>query len=354
MKAQIFQKYHSKENVVTANLMFFLERVKYMSSSTYYGIIEEWFDGQEDLTERIKVQEGENKKNGGSIPDAIIKQESYKIVIETKLNSKFNDKQLKGHLESFGNEDHKLLLTVDPKHISEKNKSKIEKLIEEYEKNSSSGVTYKHVTFRDIVERLDEMVPQYQFELKDLIEDYRRYCIEDKLIGNTETLMRAVPAGGTFNFSFENGVYYKKYTGYREVSYVGLYKEKSIRAIGKVKVIIEAEIDKEKKIVTTRRYSPTKGELDKDILKDEKEKIYDEKEKIYRSIEDAEKRGWDLSQKHVYYMVEEFVQCDFKKESKGGMQGFRYMDLQDIKGIKEKKEDSLESIIEILNMSSWE
>lgn len=43
MSTQIFQQYHSKENVVTANLMFFLERVKHISISTYYSFIEELF-----------------------------------------------------------------------------------------------------------------------------------------------------------------------------------------------------------------------------------------------------------------------------------------------------------------------
>lgn len=349
MSTQIFQKYHSKENVVTANLIFFLERIKHISIGTYYTFIEELFTDNLDvggLRETTKLQEGENKKKGASIPDATIIQPSYKIVIETKLNNAFYKKQLRGHLSSFSNEDYQLLLTVDPTFFPTDLKNDIKNDIDVFNKKNSTNIIHIHMTFKSIIESLEDIIPQFNFALKDLISDYKRYCIEEGLIANLESLMRVPTVGTTFQFNLENNIYYKGYMGYRDVSYIGLYTNKSIRGIGKISAIIDAEFDRDEDLKVIRYYSPQKGEL-KHMITD------DERKKIEYSFENAKEYGWDLTKPHTYYIVEKFVECDFPKVSKGGLQGFRYIDLQEINGISDVKKLSINDIVEILNKSEW-
>ena len=50
-----------------------------------------------------------------SVPDAVISQKSFKIVVETKLYNQFDKRQLVNHLKEFGSEDIKVLLTLDPR-----------------------------------------------------------------------------------------------------------------------------------------------------------------------------------------------------------------------------------------------
>ena len=45
-------------------------------------------------------------------------QESFKIVIETKLHNNFSMNQIENHLESLKNFKHKFLFTLDPKELS--------------------------------------------------------------------------------------------------------------------------------------------------------------------------------------------------------------------------------------------
>lgn len=54
-----------------------------------------------------------------SVPDAIISQKSFKIVVETKLHNQFQQDQLEKHLTQFGTEEIKVLLTLDPKPMKE-------------------------------------------------------------------------------------------------------------------------------------------------------------------------------------------------------------------------------------------
>ena len=49
------------------------------------------------------------------VPDAVISQKSFKIVVETKLYNQFGKQQLLNHLKEFSTEDIKVLLTLDPK-----------------------------------------------------------------------------------------------------------------------------------------------------------------------------------------------------------------------------------------------
>ncbi|MFR0956875.1 MAG: hypothetical protein ACLSFA_14320 [Roseburia inulinivorans] len=50
-----------------------------------------------------------------SVPDAIISQKSFKIVVETKLHNQFQQDQLEKHLTQFGTEEIKVLLIVRSK-----------------------------------------------------------------------------------------------------------------------------------------------------------------------------------------------------------------------------------------------
>ena len=82
MKIHYFQRYHEKENVVTANTMLII----------------------------FNLQE----KSVDSIPDSTITQESFKIVVETKMSNWFYEDQLLWHLNAFDDEKYKVMITLAP------------------------------------------------------------------------------------------------------------------------------------------------------------------------------------------------------------------------------------------------
>ena len=101
MKIHYFQRYHAKENVATANTMLLLSRLYQYSSDKFFRLLKtEFFSDSFEPEIAFNLQE----KSVDSIPDATITQESFKIVVETKMSDLFDSNQLMRHLSSFGGE----------------------------------------------------------------------------------------------------------------------------------------------------------------------------------------------------------------------------------------------------------
>jgi hypothetical protein len=111
MKIHYFQRYHQKENVATANTMLLLSRLYQYSSDNFFRFLKsEFFSNSFEPEIVFKLQE----KSAKSIPDATISQESFKIVVETKMRDWFYSDQLMRHLESFSDEKYKVMITLAP------------------------------------------------------------------------------------------------------------------------------------------------------------------------------------------------------------------------------------------------
>lgn len=76
--------------------------------------------------------------------------------------------------------------------------------------------------------------------MKDVLDDFRDFCEHDGLVNvsDTDSLMRMQLAGRTFEANVSGSIYYcNAKTKLRDFAYLGLYKDKSIRAIGKVAAV---------------------------------------------------------------------------------------------------------------------
>ena len=100
-----------------------------------------------------------------------------------------------------------------------------------------------------------------------VLDDYKKYCFEEKLIPDDKKWMRAIVAGTTLEYNVECGFYYDQASrGYSNHGYIGLYKGKSIRAIGKLKKTIVAElVDGEVSYVNESGEAATKEEIAKTL-----------------------------------------------------------------------------------------
>ena len=112
MQIHYFQRYHSKENVDTSNTMLMLSRLYNYNADKFFSMLNSLILGEDEspeITFDLQVV------GDDSVPDAVISQKSFKIVVETKLYNQFYKQQLVNHLEQFGAEDIKVLLTLDPR-----------------------------------------------------------------------------------------------------------------------------------------------------------------------------------------------------------------------------------------------
>ena len=307
MKIHYFQRYHEKENVATANTMLLLSRLYSYSSGAFFNVFN-LQDYSNTFTPEIifKLQD----KNDESIPDATITQDSFKIVVETKMSDCFKKNQLLKHLNSFGDEKCKILLTLAPAPMSKENKSSIDAELKKYNKKKSAPVVHINTTFEKLANAIDEQLTENDNEMKEILEDYRDYCFNDDLITASESwkYMRVQLASKSFDECIYENVYVNRADkGFRAFDYLGLYKYKSIRAIGKVVARITA-VETENGI----EYETELGEL----TPDRKATI----ERLYH-------HG---NIKHRYFFVDKFYKTDFEKVSPRAPMGSRIFDLTQI------------------------
>ncbi len=340
-----FQRYHSKENVHTANAFLLINKLYQYNPQYFYNFLDSLvedtsMDYQFRLSMTMQVK-NENKK-GSTVPDAMIVQNGYRLCFETKIGDWFYIEQFKGHIKSFNQLDtkYKIMLSLSNKNDCSIAKD-IQNLVESFNKTNNlfneERLVYKHLTFENLIDCIEDMLSERDYEFKDIIDDYREYCIEQGLIDDKYQLMKIFAAGDTLEINKKLNLYYRKSTDNIYTDILGMYKEKSVVCVGKI-------------YKTVKAYMP-ENEL---VILDEQQVTQDEKDRIRSAILDAEKYGYNLCTiEHNFFLVENFEDCNFVKTSKGGLRGGKTFKLEEEYGIKDIRNKTIKEIADELSKKSW-
>ena len=340
MKIHYFQRYNERENVATANTMLLLSRLYSYSPDKFFRFLKseffpDSFEAEIDFSLQVKSKD--------SIPDAVISQEGFKIVVETKTSDWFHSDQLINHLTSFGDEKCKILITLAPEFMANDKKTDFEKELKEFNKKQAYPVVHINTTFELLVNAVQDVIDDRDYEMQDVLDDFLDYCYNDNLITVHDSWkhIKIRTVNHTMDFDVSEDIYYDGIDSRRpkpdDFDYLGLYKDKSVRAIGKVCARITA-VEEGGEI----KYDPPEfGELT-----DER------KEKILRAIKNSDLHGENLrTVKHRYFFVEKFYETDFRKSTPYGLWGYRRFDLTKILGTDELPDT--EKIAEALKEKTW-
>jgi len=334
MKIHFFQRYHSKENVDTANAMLLLSRLYSYSPTKFFAFLREILPENASVELLFDMQ----KKSESSVPDATITQASFKVVVETKLKNNFSIPQLQGHLRSFSGEDYKVLLTLDPAKMSDVFKQKVKACVAEYNDANQSNAIHRHLTFEELVNGIAEAIDERDYEMQDVLDDYREYCSASGLIPDSWKRMRVRLSGLTLEINKKLGLYYDGMgRNLSRTQYLGLYNQKSVKAIGKVIAVA----------VIVRNGDTLDIEEEIGIVTDEM------KAQVWRAFDEARNYGYSLAnEKHRYSFVEQFYDTDFQKTTKSAPRGSRMFDLCEV--LECDALPDTEEIAELLRHRKWE
>ena len=223
--------------------------------------------------------------------------------------------------------------------MAEDKKSYFENKLKEYNSKQTHPVIHINTTFELIANAVQEVIDDRDYEMQDVLDDFLNYCYNDGLIPISDSwkYMRMQLSGTTIDFNIKENVYYNNADcGFRPHDYLGLYKNKSIRALGKVCARITA--------VETQNgmeYNAEFGELTEE-----------RKEKIMLALKDGDLHGYDLrTVKHRYFFVENFYETDFRKITPRAPMGARVFDLSQI--LETEKLPDTQIIAEELKTKSW-
>ena len=269
-----------------------------------------------------------------SVPDGIIAQESFKVIIETKRHDKFSVDQLTAHLDSFGQEQRQILLALSPQMIGEALRIQVES---EIIRKGVTNVRLVCTTFQLIINAFRDTLNEYDFELHDIINDYEGYCATSNLLDNTDSLLRVVPCGWTLDLNVKYKLYFAPADrGFTKHSYLGLYKEMRVQWIGEICNIVTADLADGETLNILNQLKGVSGQQAQTI--------------IGCITETKLITNWSIHTGHTFFCVDEFYETNFMKQSKYGLQGTRLFNLKTLIG---SVPFSTEDIAEQLKGKPW-
>ena len=189
------------------------------------------------------------------------------------------------------------------------------------------------------MEALEAQCVVYESDLRSLLDDFRSYLAEARLLDERNRWLVIFPCGTSFEENVRFGVYYEPPTRPSKASYpfIGIYLQKAVSFVGRVEAVAVVRWDGSK-------FS----------FEEEAGKVTDEhKERIQEAI--ARTAYYDLkAEAHRFYVVDGFAKTDAKKGSPNGIMGFRYLDLSKlINGYTGKENYSSETLAIAINGSIW-
>jgi len=333
-----FQRYSQKENVVTNNTLLLFSRLYAHSTLHFETFLANLMETDApEVGVRFTQQEAGSKK---SVPDGLLEQTSFKVVIETKLHSKPEQKQLVRHLESFGSEHRQVLLVLTPTQPSPNFRERLATAVRDYNDERGLRIAPVCTTFRQVIHSYRDALAAHDYEMHDVLTDYEDFCAtfdKGQLLPREDYTMRAVPCGKTLEDNRDFGVYYQPVDrSYRDHKYIGIYKEKRVQYVGEIESIVVADLT-EDGLRAAGQDSPLTSEQ-----RDRIEKV---------ALRAREQHGWDITSGHRFFLVKEFYPTNFHKGSPGGMMAHRYFDLGEV--LDTERLPSIEEIAELLSGKTW-
>ncbi len=319
-----FQKYSQKENHITNNTMLMLRHV-YRHSPIMFGKL------VEQLIEDSKIEIGltfsQQLRSEGSTPDALISQKPVNIYIEAKSDGELYLDQIKRHAKSIKNNNNgsftSVIVGLSKKSVSKKNLVEFQKACEEH------GASFTAVTYRDIVESLNDICPEYESDLKEIIIDYESFIRSQGMLPNPFEIV-VFPCGTSSKENIEFSLYYEPPSRplKTHVKYIGLYKNKKISHMGEIKACVVCKNENGVLVCNKDEFGQSSAN-DKLLIQ---QAI---KETSYYDL------GADF---HRYYLIENLQEVNIEKKTAGGIRGHRYLDLNMLSGGILDETDSVEII----------
>lgn len=341
-----FPTYSTKENIVTNNTMLLLGRVYKIDPNLFQKFLV-------SVLELNDMQIGPSfdqqiSSGGDGIPDAMIFQPSFRIVVEAKLyESEFWDKER--YTSHFNNESVRILITLSKKEMAADRLEEFNASLKDYDnlKGFQSDTNHKHLTYINLVYNLRLVVEatrtRYKVELDELLEDYESFLSELGLIDDEHLRMHVVPVGQTYELNLAQNLYYNQTRfNYSAHKYIGLYFAKEIRFVGEPKIVFIPRRGEDGVL----KYTFIKGQQ---LFTDERRAEF---ERFLKEFVDEEGYGDDGGIR--YHLVDKWEPTSFLKKTSGGIMGPRHCFLPDYIDKTLLTESDAARVAAQLNNKTWD
>lgn len=307
-----FQTYSQRENHVTNNTMLMLRHVYATSPRLLEDVLQALLEEDEvEIGPRFEQQVGA----AHSIPDAVLSQKALHIYLEAKHGDGLSNDQIKRHLNSIAEKKH----SSNSAFLIGLTKNEINKEDQENWKQQalSHGITFMATSYRELLEVLGSVCGSFQ-RLQEVFEDFQAFIGGEGLLPDQHRKLAAMLCGQSWQENIRHGVYFEpanRPPKWTRAHFIGSYRQKSVSHVGRIEAsAICRKIDDQLLIDKVEM-----GELSSE-----------QKDRIFEIINAASYYPDLGAEPHRYYLVDHFFETDVRKVSKGGMMGFRYLDIVEL------------------------
>ena len=317
-----FQKYSQKENHVTNNTLLMFRHIYRHSPQKFQGFLNALLDEDEAISIGLTFEQQVGKE--ASIPDAQITQKPIEIYIEAKMDGGVDIAQLQNHIKGVQGKDGSntqiFLIALTKGNL----KSQVAKELETL--RSTPNLKLHHITYDDVEENLAMIYGDHEEEMSFIVHDYIRFLQDNDLLQD-KYKVAVIPCGKSYDANAKHRAYFEPLNRREKdhVKYMGLYKDKCIKDIGEISKIVIARLADDQLVVDGKN-DLSKKEMDRlhDLIKDSRNGAYP-------TLGDEPLR---------FYLLENLLPVNLKKESKGGFMSLVYKDLMEFVPEDEKLPDN--------------
>jgi hypothetical protein len=331
----LFPTYSQKENQTTNYCLLILkmlyeENPKFLSEAL--GLL-----FGENFSGTVGVKFIQQNREKDSVPDGEIFQDSFSVLIETKLGSDFAKQQLLEHLAALSKKKQgkKILIALGNFEQDPTNYPVLQAVKDEVEakaKDEDLDLAFIAVSFEQFLQAIDKLsyLPK---NLIDAVADLRGYFDENSLLPSWKYRLDVVNCSG----SFDSVVDHKIYTcpaqpgsyNHRRSLYFGTYRNRCVEKISRIEAVVDLESEDAASLLWSND-----GRT---------------KEELIKSARDRRQEIGDSWYPVRVFILDKMYPTNFVKASSGGMYvSKRYFDIGKLKAI------NAEDLAQKLKGKTWE
>ena len=303
----LFADYHTGENSVTNYCGLMLKLVYQESPKLLNKFLDYIFEGEAEVPfvgPTFEQQNAKQMKRKHSIPDLEIKQDSFQILVETKLTDWYHKDQLENHIEGFSdnivNKILILLCNFDDKNC---NQNRQDFKIAAKKKN----ISVVEVTFEDFLNGMIEVCKTPQLE--EYLMEFQEYLDRQKLLPTWKFRLDVVNCGRTREEILEAKVYMCPNSGgqyrHERAKFFGTYWDKKVEYLYIIYAVVVVDRNCQNSEIKWKN-------------SEESDSIF-----INRAVSAIKKYRQDEIKRNgiQVFLLSSEKQVNFIKDSKGGMFG---------------------------------
>ena len=302
-----FQRYSQRENHATNNTLLLLRHAYQTNPLRLQNALKELFA---DQPPRVGLDFEQQIVGEKSVPDALIHQEGFQIYVEAKRGGSLDTNQIVSHLASIRADSR-----IGCKYLLGLTRTPIDAEVSgQLRATANSGdvpIMFAATTFSQIAELLqgefagDEAVSA-------IVADYVAFLEAEALVDDLDRWLMVPPCGGSYALNKEFELYFDPPNRpLRQNRFLGIYAQKEVSLIGEIEAVaVIAYLGGALSVTKLER-----GEITPDHLT-----------RVLEAMESSSE--YDLkTHMHRYYMMGRMVPTNLRKDTPGGLQGLRYLDI---------------------------